>query len=193
MAVERRYSRSHGDVVGTGAGMLRVTGWKYILLVYAEGDDDVDEGDDDVGEAEALIRRDLERVPFGNSSSYLATRAVAIPHSLGRGGADDGAGAAISAVVRSGGVFFGGGGAELGSGGVIFGYSATRAPSGVLDLVSGAVSSSIRPRSLSWCGRTKARNSDGGKEVALAVWARPPSSSGGSRSEVRLARLVAAQ
>ena len=65
MAVERRCSRSCGDVVGTGAGMLRVTGWKNILLVYAEGDDDVDEGDDDVGEAEALIRRDLERVPFG--------------------------------------------------------------------------------------------------------------------------------
>ena len=69
----------------------------------------------------------------GSASTCLATRAVAILHSLDRGGADAGAGATIGAVVRSGGVVFGGGGADFGCGGVVFGCSVTRAPGGDLD------------------------------------------------------------
>ena len=186
MAVERRCSRSCGDTSRDRGGDGTSD--------CAEGDDDVDEGDDDVGEGGGVNPASTPNVCRKSSAlSYLATRAVAILHSLGRGVADAGSGAAIGAVGSGGGVVFGGGGADFGSGGLVFGCSVTRAPGGdpcvsvcdqpvvISTIASGAVSSSTRPRSLSWCGRAKARNSDGGREVAAWPW--PPCS---SRSEVQL-------
>ena len=126
MAAEHRCSRSCGDSSRDGSG--DGTGDHVEGDDGVDGGDDVDESGDDVGEGVGVNSASISNVcRSGSSLSCLATRVVAILHSLDSGGADAGAGAAIGAAARSGGVSFDGGGAGFGRG-MVFGCSATRAP-----------------------------------------------------------------
>ena len=119
-----------------------------------EDDDDVDEGDD-VGEGRGVNPASISNVGHSGRSPFcLATRAVAILHSLGHGCAGAGAGAAIGAVDCTCCEVFGGGGADFGSGGVAFGCSATRAPGSGFDrcLWSGVIVDSVPKPLLVWPG-----------------------------------------
>ena len=125
MARDRGSARSWGDSGGDGMGD------------HAEGND-VGEGGG-INPASISIAR-----CSGSFWSCFATRAVAILHSFGRGGADAGTGAGAGLGV----------GAVVGSGGVAFGGGAARAPGGNPEccLWSGVIVDSTVKPPLVWPG-----------------------------------------
>ena len=138
MAADRRScGDSGGDDGGGGMGD------------HSEDDDDVDGGGDNVGEGSGVNSASVSNARRSDSSltTSLATRAVAILHSLGRGGADanTGAGAGVGVVVGSGGMV---------SGGVVSGGGATRAPGGDFEhcLWRGVIVDSTAKPFLVWLG-----------------------------------------